>query len=98
MRTWTFRPTIWLFSGLGTWLFGRPSLHLGASGIAHGLMFFLFVIGHNDQWRCRAINPYSITSERACLAEAHLTRAVRDTDAYRKRWDGFGLTSDYMLP
>lgn len=38
-------PTIWLFSGLGTWLFGRPSLHLGASGVAHGLMFFLFVTG-----------------------------------------------------
>lgn len=38
-------PIIWLSSGLGTWLFGRPSLHLGASGIAHGLMFFLFVIG-----------------------------------------------------
>lgn len=38
-------PIIWLASGLGTWLFGRPSLHLGASGIAHGLMFFLFVVG-----------------------------------------------------
>ncbi len=38
-------PIIWLASGMGTWLFGRPSFHLGASGIAHGLMFFLFVIG-----------------------------------------------------
>lgn len=38
-------PAIWLASGLGTWLFGRPSFHLGASGISHGLMFFLFVIG-----------------------------------------------------
>jgi membrane associated rhomboid family serine protease len=38
-------PLIWLASGVGTWLFGRPSLHLGASGIAHGLMFFLFVVG-----------------------------------------------------
>ena len=38
-------PLIWLASGLGTWLFGRPSLHLGASGVAHGLMFFLFVVG-----------------------------------------------------
>lgn len=42
---WWALPLIWLSSGLGTWLFGRPSLHLGASGIAHGLMFFLFVIG-----------------------------------------------------
>ncbi len=38
-------PLIWLASGLGTWLLGRPSLHLGASGVAHGLMFFLFVVG-----------------------------------------------------
>lgn len=38
-------PIMWIASGLGTWLFGRPSLHLGASGVAHGLMFFLFVIG-----------------------------------------------------
>ena len=38
-------PIMWLSSGIGTWLFGRPSLHLGASGVAHGLMFFLFVIG-----------------------------------------------------
>lgn len=38
-------PMMWIASGLGTWLFGRPSLHLGASGVAHGLMFFLFIIG-----------------------------------------------------
>ncbi|MGQ0801605.1 MAG: rhomboid family intramembrane serine protease [Pseudomarimonas sp.] len=36
---------IWLLSGLGTWMFGRPSLHIGASGLAHGLMFYLFVQG-----------------------------------------------------
>jgi len=36
---------IWLLSGLGTWLFGRPSVHIGASGLAHGLMFFLFLLG-----------------------------------------------------
>ncbi len=38
-------PIIWIASGLGTWLLGRPSLHLGASGLAHGLMFFLFIVG-----------------------------------------------------
>ena len=36
---------IWLLSGLGTWLIGRPSAHLGASGLGHGLMLFLFVAG-----------------------------------------------------
>jgi membrane associated rhomboid family serine protease len=38
-------PLIWLLSGLGVWLFARDSVHVGASGIVHGLMFFLFVIG-----------------------------------------------------
>ena len=38
-------PLIWLLSGLGVWLFARSSVHVGASGIVHGLMLFLFVIG-----------------------------------------------------
>lgn len=36
---------IWLFSGIGVWLIGRPSGHLGASGLTHGLMLLLFVAG-----------------------------------------------------
>lgn len=36
---------IWLGSGLGIWIIGRESSHLGASGLAHGLMFFLFALG-----------------------------------------------------
>lgn len=38
-------PLIWLGGGIGVWLFGRESFHLGASGLTHGLMFFLFLIG-----------------------------------------------------
>ena len=38
-------PLIWLGSGLGVWSFGRGSYHFGASGLAHGLMFFIFVSG-----------------------------------------------------
>jgi membrane associated rhomboid family serine protease len=38
-------PFIWLLSGLGVWVFARPEVHVGASGIAHGLMFFLFFMG-----------------------------------------------------
>lgn len=38
-------PLIWLVSGIGVWLFARPSVHVGASGIAQGLMLFLFVMG-----------------------------------------------------
>lgn len=39
-------PLIWLGSGLGAWLLGEPgSHHLGASGITHGLMFLVFLLG-----------------------------------------------------
>ncbi len=36
---------IWLGSGVGVWWLARDSAHLGASGLAHGLMFFVFAIG-----------------------------------------------------
>jgi membrane associated rhomboid family serine protease len=38
-------PFIWIFSGIGVWLFARPSAHVGISGIVHGLMFFVFLLG-----------------------------------------------------
>ena len=38
-------PLIWVLSGLGTWLIGRPSFHIGASGLTHGLMFLLLFLG-----------------------------------------------------
>ncbi len=41
---WTF-PIIYLGSGICVWLFARSSFHLGASGLTHGMMFFLFLIG-----------------------------------------------------
>ena len=39
-------PLLWLGSGLAAWLLGEPGTrHLGASGIAHGLMFLVFALG-----------------------------------------------------
>lgn len=38
-------PFIWIVSGAGVWLWARASVHVGISGIAHGLMFFLFLMG-----------------------------------------------------
>ncbi len=39
-------PLVWIGSGLGVWFIGQPgSAHIGASGIAHGLMFLVFVLG-----------------------------------------------------
>ena len=34
-----------LFSGLGTWLLGRPSYHIGASGLIYTLLSFIFFKG-----------------------------------------------------
>ncbi len=41
---WTFI-IIYFGSGLGVWIFARESYHYGASGLTHGMMFFLFLIG-----------------------------------------------------
>lgn len=53
-------PMIWLLSGLGTWWLGRHSLHIGASGIAHGLMFLLFALGIL-RWEPRSIAVALVT-------------------------------------
>lgn len=34
-----------VFSGLGTWLLGRPSYHIGASGLIYALVSFIFFKG-----------------------------------------------------
>jgi len=36
---------IWLLSGIGIWLIGRPAYHIGASGVVFGINFFLFFSG-----------------------------------------------------
>ena len=39
-------PLIWIGSGTGAWFVGQAgSAHLGASGLAHGLMFLVFTLG-----------------------------------------------------
>jgi membrane associated rhomboid family serine protease len=36
---------VYIGSGLGVWLFARHSFHFGASGLTHGMMFFIFTTG-----------------------------------------------------
>ena len=38
-------PVIWLGSGALTWFIGRPTIHIGASGLIYGLLAFVFVSG-----------------------------------------------------
>ncbi|UKJ06666.1 rhomboid family intramembrane serine protease [Solitalea lacus] len=37
--------SIYLLTGLGVWLFARPAIHIGASGVVYGLTSFLFFSG-----------------------------------------------------
>jgi membrane associated rhomboid family serine protease len=36
---------VYLGSGIGVWLFARESYHYGASGLTHGMMFYIFTSG-----------------------------------------------------
>jgi Uncharacterized membrane protein (homolog of Drosophila rhomboid) len=38
-------PLLWVLSGFFTWLLGRDSWHIGASGLVYALSFFLFFSG-----------------------------------------------------
>lgn len=43
-RWWTLA-AVWLLSGIGVWIWGRESFHIGASGLSHGMFFFLLFMG-----------------------------------------------------
>lgn len=38
-------PLMWLGSGTLVWFIGSPPGHIGASGLTHGLMFLIFLLG-----------------------------------------------------
>jgi membrane associated rhomboid family serine protease len=38
-------PAVWLGTGIVVWLFGRESVHFGASGLIYGLASYTFVAG-----------------------------------------------------
>ena len=42
---WWVLLIVWFASGLGVWGFARESFHIGASGLTHGVFFFLVLAG-----------------------------------------------------
>lgn len=53
-RTFLF---VWLVGGLWTWMLGRPSYHIGASGVIYGLAVFLIFSGwFSKNFRLMAIS------------------------------------------
>lgn len=50
-----------LFSGLGTWLLGRPSYHIGASGLIYVLVSFIFFKGiFTKYYRLMAVSLFVV--------------------------------------
>ena len=47
-------PVVYFCSGICVWLFARESYHIGASGLAFGMLFFVFTVGVL-RWDRRAI-------------------------------------------
>ena len=47
-------PAVYLFSGLGVWLFARQAIHIGISGLTFGFLFFVLTVGIL-RWDRRAI-------------------------------------------
>ncbi|GAA5215195.1 rhomboid family intramembrane serine protease [Corallincola platygyrae] len=41
---WWVLGIVWILSGLGVWFWGRESYHFGASGLTHGIFFYLFFV------------------------------------------------------
>ena len=49
-----FLPVLYLGSGIAVWLFAREAYHIGASGLAFGMLFFVLTAGV-IRWRRRTI-------------------------------------------
>ncbi|HKI74259.1 MAG TPA: rhomboid family intramembrane serine protease [Pseudomonadales bacterium] len=49
-----FLPVLYLGSGIAVWLFGREAYHIGASGLAFGMLFFVLTVGV-IRWQRRTI-------------------------------------------
>lgn len=49
-----FLPVVYLGSGIAVWMFARQAYHIGASGLAFGMLFFVFTIGAL-RWERRTI-------------------------------------------
>ncbi|MCP4334376.1 MAG: rhomboid family intramembrane serine protease [Gammaproteobacteria bacterium] len=47
-------PAVYLGGGVAVWLFAREAYHIGASGLAFGMLFFVFTIGV-FRWERRTI-------------------------------------------
>ena len=82
---YTVTVTILLISGLGTWLFGRDAVHLGASGLVFGYIGFLLLSAY-------ATGPRLLTIGVAVLVfwiyGSQLWGLLPSADEKRVSWEG----------
>ncbi len=87
---------IWLVSGIGTWLLGRPSMHIGASALVYGEIAYLIVAGfYMRSWLAALISVVVFLlygslllgvfpQDQAISWEGHLCGAIAGAWAARK--------------
>lgn len=73
---------IWFGGGLGTWLIGRPSIHIGASSLVYGLIVYLIAAG----WWMKGWKPV-VTAIIVAILYAGAIWGLFPGDA-RMSWEG----------
>jgi membrane associated rhomboid family serine protease len=83
-RSWAIVVYIVLLSGALLWMFGRPAIHIGASGLIYGLIAYLIVSGISE----RRIVPMMIAIVVGFLYGGTLASGVLPTSASHISWEG----------
>jgi membrane associated rhomboid family serine protease len=83
-RTWETVAEIALLGGGLLWLFGRPAVHVGASGLIYGLIAFLIVSGLRE----RRLVPLAVALFVGFLYGGTLMSGVLPTVGSNVSWDG----------
>ena len=88
-QSWAIVIYIVLLSGALLWMFGRPAVHIGASGLIYGLIAYLIVSGISE----RRIVPMLVAILVGFLYGGTLASGVLPTSASHISWEGhlFGV-------
>ena len=83
-RSWEIVLEVILLGGLLLWLFGRPAIHIGASGLVFGLVAFLIVSGFLE----RRVVPLLVSVVVGFLYGGSLVWAILPRLGSHVSWDG----------
>jgi membrane associated rhomboid family serine protease len=83
-RSWEIVLEVSLLGGLLLWIFGRPAIHIGASGLIFGLVAFLIVSGFLE----RRVVPLLVSVVVALLYGGTLVWGILPRLGSHISWDG----------